>query len=495
MGSLKEAIDEERSWGKTWNGADTKINTLNPLLDMFARAGSMRKNSKSDKQDIFSEAWKCDKLLATKLLFYVRDIRGGYGERDTFCQMLATLADKSPETVEKNLWAVLEFGRAKDLYCLIGTKAENAMWNFMKAQFELDLKNMKQGKSISLLAKWIATPDAKSPRTKELGKLTAKELGYTFKTMREYKTKLRTLRAYLDIPEAKMATGKWDEIEYSKCASRFLLKNRNAFKKHDLDRYNKYIEAAKSGKVAMNMSTNTPYDVIHTALHSSDKDDDIEVMWDNLPDVCNHNVMVMADTSGSMDSGGQSYKPIEVALAMALYFSERNKGDLKDLFMTFSSRPEFCKVTGNTLKRRYINALGANWGMSTNLQGAFNKLLDLAVENNVPAEDMPEALLVISDMQINPGLISGVDKDSRMTFYDYEKKKYNNAGYKMPQVIFWNVNALSPSFLASRSDNGVSLVSGISLNVFKQAMDSIGETPEQLMLKILNSERYSDIAV
>lgn len=493
---MRNAIEDEMKWGKTWNGADALITTDSACLDLFGRSGAMRGASKSDKELLFSKAFSEDPDIALKLLFYTRDIRGGYGERDTFNQMFAHLATLNTESVEKNLWAVLEFGRAKDLYALIGTPAEKAMWAFMKSQFELDLDNMEHEKSISLLAKWIATPDSKSEKTKELGKRTAKALGYDFKSMSIYKKKLRALRKYLDLPEAKMATGKWDEIEYSKCASKFLLTHRNAFKRHDEERYSEFISKVSSGEETMNMGTVTPADIILKVRKNYTPD--LEAMWKSLDDVCKGNALVMCDTSGSMtDYGWGSHinldvKPIDVAFGLAMYFAQRNKGDLKDLMMNFSDRPMFIKLNGANLLDNYRIAEGApvNYS-STNLEGAFDLLLKTCKNGNVAKEDMPDAILVISDMQIN--CVEGLDRDNRMTFYDRMKKRYNIAGYEIPQVVFWNVNASNATFHASASSAGVSLVSGYSPSVFKQVMENIGTTPYELMMAIVNSERYKDI--
>lgn len=462
---------------------------------MFGRSGSMRASSVEDKEVMFSKAFKEDKDIAVKLLFYTRDIRGGYGERDTFNQMLRHLAEINTESVEKNLWAVLEFGRAKDLYSLIGTPAEDAMWKFMNDQFELDLQNMEAGKSVSLLAKWIATPDSSSDKTKSLGKITAAKLGYTFKTMREYKNKLRALRKYLDLPEAKMCAGKWDEIEYSKCASRFLLKNRKAIMKHDAKRWTEFNKKVESGEETMHMDAVTPCDIIYEVRHNYTKD--LETMWKSLPDICESNVIVMCDTSRSMEDYGYysnktKVKPIDVAFGLAMYFAQRNKGDLKDLMMNFSDRPQFIELDAATLKDNYRIASHApvNYS-STNLERAFRLLLKTCIKSNVSQEEMPEAIIIVSDMQIN--CVQGVDRDNNMTFYDAMKMQYETAGYKMPQVVFWNVNAVNPTFHAAKSTKGVSLVSGYSVNIFKDVMNNIGTTPYELMMRVVNSERYADI--
>jgi len=495
MGDLRAAILEEASWGKTWNGADAKVTTDSACLDMFGRAGAMRASNLVDKQIMISKAYQEDPDIAVKLLFYVRDIRGGYGERDTFNDMIRHLASINPESVSKNIWAILEFGRAKDLYNLIGTPVEDAMWQFMKYQFELDLENMESGKSISLLAKWIATPDSNVEGTKELGKLTAKKLGYNFKTMSDYKKKLRKLRKYLDLPEAKMCAGEWDQIEYSKCASKFILKNRKAIMKHDSDRYSQYLENVNKGEATMHMGTTTPCDIIYQVR--TNYTSDLETMWNSLEDVCKGNAMVICDTSGSMTSYDwsnrtkNSVKPIDVAFGLAMYFAQRNKGNLKNLMMNFSDRPMFIELNASTLRDNYLIADRApvNYS-STDLEKAFMILLKTCVKGKLAKEDMPDAIVVVSDMQIN--CVSGI-RDEKVTFYDEMKRRYAEAGYEIPQVVFWNVNASNPTFHASRSVNGVSMVSGFSPNVFKQVMENIGTTPYELMMAVVNSERYRDI--
>lgn len=490
--SLRDAIVEDSSWTKTWNGADAKATTGSPCLDLFGRGGAMRNASMEDIETLFSKAWKEDKLTALKLLFYIRDIREGYGERDTFNIMLRKLASINPESVRKNLWAVLEFGRAKDMYALVGTRAEDAMWEFIKNQFNLDYENMQAGKGISLLAKWIATPDASSEDTKVLGKYTAKKLGYSHRTMREYKTKLRAMRRYLDIPEAKMCAGKWSEIEYSKCASKFLLKYRKAIMKNDKERWEAYLESVNRGKQKINTGTLTPADIIYQVRVAYNSE--LETMWNNLKDVCKGNAIVMCDTSGSMTMGmSRGVAPIDVAFGLGLYLSQRNKGALQNLMINFSTRPKYIELNASTLIDNYHIAERADVNYSsTNLQGAFELLLGTATKNNVPQEDMPEAIIVVSDMQIN--CVNGIS-DGKVTFYNVMKQRYEAAGYKLPQVVFWNVNASNPTFHASVTDNGVSMVSGYSPNVFKQVMENIGTTPYELMMAVINDERYKDIIV
>ena len=308
--------------------------------------------------------------------------------------------------------------------------------------------------------------------------------------MSEYKKKLRALRKYLDLPEAKMCAGKWDEIEYSKCASKFLLKNRKAFARNDEARWAEFNKKVETGEATMNMGTVNPCDIIRQVRTNYTRD--LENMWNQLPDVCKGNALVMCDTSASMtwDQSGGMY-PIEVAVALAMYFAQRNKGDLKDMFMTFDSTPKFVELTGATLRDNYHIVENAPWGGSTNLEGAFDLLLKTCIKGKVTAEEMPDAIVIVSDMQIN--CVRGVDRDNNMTFYDVMKQRYAEAGYTMPQVVFWNVNAKNPTFHAAKSNKGVSLVSGYSTNIFKQVMENIGTTPYELMMAIVNSERYAEV--
>lgn len=494
-----DAMKSEANWGKTWNGEDTLVSTSNACLDLFGRSGALREASINEKVNLMLRAYAENPDIAMKLLFYTRDIRGGYGERDTFTDMLRWVADFHTESVVKNLWAVLEYGRAKDLYSLVGTKAEDAMWQFMREQFELDLENMRAGKSISLLAKWIATPDASSARTSALGKLTANKLGYSFKTMKYYKKNLRELRRYLDVPEAKMAAGKWSDIEYSKIGSQCFRKHREAFKRHDEVRFNEFINAVSDGTAKVNTKTLTPVDIVHDYFIAdrgefrlsriSCVNNELEALWNNLEDTNSGNVLVVCDTSGSMYGGSASVAPIEAALATTLYLSERNKGDLKDIFITFSEHPSIQRVHGDTLAEKINSLMNADWGYSTNLESAFQLVLNICVENNLAQGDVPEALVVISDMQINS--CSGYS--GRMTFYDKMNEKFHKAGYEMPQLVFWNVNAKSASFLAQKDAAGATLISGYSTNVFKQVLDCIGMSPEDFMMEVVNSERYKDI--
>lgn len=486
--NFSDAMNFELTRGKTWNGAECLTSTSNACLDFFGRIGAMRQASVDEKLDLFDAAYREDPDSAMKLLFYTRDIRGGYGERDAFNEIFAHLAATHKDSVIKNIPNVLEYGRAKDLYSLIGTPAESAMWSFVREQFELDKANLVQGKPVSLLAKWLATPNASSPKTAELGVLTAKKLGYNFKTMAQYRKTLVALRKAIDIPEAKMSTDRWDEIVYENVPSKCNIQNREAFKRHDGVRYENFISQVQSGEVKMNMTTANPCDIMQKVVRG-DNGVEVNTMWKSLPKIPTK-ALAVVDTSGSMTCGIiNGVKPITVAVALGIYFAQNNVGQFKNKFFTFSNRPSLIEIKGDTLGQMYTQICRADWNNSTRLEAVFDKILEMGINYHIAPEDMPESICVISDMQINDyGYHNG-----GLTFTDVMKRRYEQAGYKLPHVIYWNVNAMNPTFHAAKSDNGVSLVSGYSPNVMKQVMDNIGKTPLDLMNDILTSDRYKNI--
>lgn len=425
----------------------------------------------------------------------------GLGEREVFRKLIRYCADKHPAAIEDNIRLIGEYGRWDDLYSLIGTMLEDTMWAVMKEQFEQDVKNFGEGKPISLLAKWIKTPDASSPRTSKLGCLTARKLGYP---VYNFKRILRHLRRHIDVTEVKMSANEWDKITYSAVPSRAMTLYRNAFRKHDEERFDEFVNKAVTGEEKINSSTLYPYDLIEKAMakresricpsrwgwndysYSYMEDPVIEAQWKQLPNYVEPgtNAIVIADTSGSMEG-----RPMNSALGLAIYFAERNTGAYHNLWMNFSDRPHFHVLKGESLAQKLTNIDMGDWGGSTNLHAAFELVLNKALENNVSPEEMPKSIIVISDMEIN----ECGDRD--WTFYDQVRSEYAEAGYQIPNVIFWNVESRHDIFHADSTRAGVQLVSGQSATTFKQLVGCVGMTPVEMMLKVINSERYAPITL
>lgn len=480
------AMKEESKFTRTENGAVALNTTSDARLDLFGTIGALRDADENRITTLFSEAYAQDKLFATKIAFYARDIRCGLGERKTFRTIIRYMAEHHPEALRPNLDLVGVFGRYDDLYELIGTPLEDDMWKTMKNQFEEDLKNLNEGKAISLLTKWIKTADASSAKTRKLGILTAQKLGYP---VYNFKRIIRSMRKQIGVVESLMSAGKWNEIKYPEVPSRAMMIYRRAFAKHDPDRFSEFINKADKGEVKINASTLYPYDIVEKILYGRENNKVLEAQWKALPDYIEQgtNALIMADVSNSMSWNGG--RPLATAIGLAIYFGERNVGAYHNLFMTFSSNPQVVTLKGETLHQKIKNAKNADWGGCTNLKAAFEKVLDIAEENNVSQEEMPKAIVIISDMEID---YSG-NKD--WTFYDKMEKKFRKAGYVIPNIIFWNVDSRHDVFHTDATRKGVQLASGQSVTVFKEVLQNLGYNPIEAMENTINSERYNCITI
>jgi hypothetical protein len=488
--NFAQAMENESKFTRTENGAVALNTTSNALLDLFSTIGALRNTDDGRIETLFAEAYKQNHLFATKILFYARDIREGLGERKTFRTLIKYLAYHHPEALRPNLDLIGVFGRYDDLYSLIGTPLEDDMWAAMRKQFIEDLGNLDKGNAISLLAKWIKTADASSKETRRLGILTAQKLGYP---VYNFKRIVRSMRKQIGIVEAKMSAGKWDEIKYSTVPSRAMSIYRKAFMRHDESGFRDYLNSVEKGETKINASTLYPYDVVEkylgwNALKTEDKT--LELQWKALPNYVGEgvNAIVMADVSGSMRMG--SIRPMATSIGLAIYFAERNTGAYHNLFMTFSGEPKIMNIKGETLKQKVDSIKRIGYiSDNTNLVAAFDKVLEIAEDNHVPQDEMPKAIIVISDMEIDSC------GNENWSFYDKMKHRFEKNGYTIPNIIFWNVNSRHDVFHADSTREGVQLASGQSVTVFKQILTNLGYNPVEAMENVINSRRYDCITV
>jgi hypothetical protein len=177
---------------------------------------------------------------------------------------------------------------------------------------------------------------------------------------------------------------------------------------------------------------------------------------------------------------------LEVSVSLGLYLADKNKGKFKDTFLTFSNEPELLHLKGN-INQKIDQMVSSTWGMSTNLHAAFKKILDTAVKGGVTQEEMPGMVLILSDMQFNSCV---VHDDSAIEMI---ARKYQEAGYELPKVVFWNLNASYGNAPVKFDKSGTALVSGFSPAVVKPLLsgDLDNFTPESVMLKTIMDERYA----
>lgn len=498
----------------TENRAIAYKSTKSDLLDMFAMGAAMRNRSEADIILMFKKAYEENPIYALKCLFYIGDCRGGQGERRFFRICAKWLANNYPEVMRRNIEYIPIYRRWDDLYVLVDTPLQKDVFNFMKKQLALDISC----ETPSLLGKWLKSINTSSKESKILGDKTRKAFGMTHK---QYRKTLSLLRGRINILERLMSENRWDEIEFDKIPSRAGMIYKNAFARHDIERMKtdkevqSYSDFAKDTTKKVNTETLYPYECVAEALKIMDYggrgcstvaiDNTNRLMvnkyWNNLKDYFQKtafNGMAIVDTSGSM-YGSKASAPINVAISLGLYCAEKAKGPYAGYFMTFSSNPSFIKVEGVDFCDKVSRMSGADWGGSTNIEAAFDLMLNVAIRNGLSQDDIPQNLIIISDQEFNACAISGPATTRgwyhsgpavKETLFETMRERWRAHGYEMPKLVFWNVQARQNN-IAMRDDGYVSYVSGMSPTIFEQIMS--GKTAADLMYEVLDQARYSCI--
>lgn len=500
------AMAKKATETRTENGAFAHNTTGSHCLDLFGTIGALRQREPQEVINLWAKAFAENPLAATKMVFYARDIRSGLGERKTSKILYHYMAENHPETLRHNIPLMAKYGRFDDLYTLVGTPLEGLMWGEFKTQLDQDVENMRLDKPISLLGKWLKSVNASSAETKALGKATAKALGMSEKA---YRKTLAKLRRYSNVVEVPISANEWDNIDYEAVPSKAMTNYRCAFDRHDEYRFAEYLAAVKKGEAKINSAALYPYEIVEKYSQQQDwsargwgrgfdpvfrigkTDTVLEEQWKALPNYIGdeNNILVMADTSGSM-----SGRPMMISTSLAVYFAERNHGDFHGKFMTFSERPKFVTLHGSNLMERLnqIESIVAN----TDLEAAMDLIVNTAVKNNIPAKDMPKALVIISDMEFDQATRGGYWEEIpqyNKDFHEFIREKFENNGYEMPKIVFWNANSRHNVFHAHETLDNVLLVSGASPTTFRVILDNINGTAEELMNETLL--KYSDVVI
>lgn len=475
----------------TENGGKAYISSKNYCMDLFFMAGASRCKSEEDISKAVTKAFCEDPDITMKIIFFARDVRGGLGERRFFRTAVSTLVDIAPESVRKNIEYFAEYGRYDDLLTLLHTKVEDTVIELIGSRLKKDIESMKNGKKVSLLAKWLPSVNASSVATKEQARYIAHALHFDLKT---YRQTLSALRKYLDIIENRLRESDYT-FDYEFVPSCAMFKYRKAFIRNDYERYDEYIDNVNSGDKKMNMSVLYPYQIVRRCIDgciSSDEISSLDTMWKNLNDYGNgeenQNAIAVVDGSGSMYGNGE-LAPICCAISLGLYFAEHNKGVFANHFITFSENPKLVEVKGKNIFEKVRYCQDFNEVANTNLEKVFAVILAAAVNNKVPPEEMPSRLYIISDMEFDHCVIGG----NKKPLFNAMKTLYEDNGYKLPEVIFWNAAARHSHIPVTVSDTGCGLVSGSSPAIFNM-IRSGDISPMKIMLDIIGSERYSKIS-
>lgn len=398
MNSMKSTLNEDFNESYTENGALGYRTTGKHLLDLNFKVASLRKADAETIISGFDKAFSEDHIHALKWLFYLRDAREGLGERRSFRIIMSHLANVEPEISKVLIGLIAEYGRSDDLLSLLGTECEKDTLELIKNQLMKDLEAKKANKPVSLFAKWLPSCNATSHKTRENAAVVRKYLGFT---ERQYRKILSELREYIDVVERKMSAKKWGEINYEAVPSKANLIYNNAFLKNDEERRREYLDKLEKGEAKINSSTNFPHDIVHSYLkgrsyyRSNIKEDKaLEALWKALPDTVqgDGNTLVVRDGSGSMMCSvdpNTSITALEVATALAIYFSERCFGEFKDNFITFSSRPELIDLSAcSSLAEKIRRCYAENDCSNTDIEKTFDLILQTAINTNMKQEDI-----------------------------------------------------------------------------------------------------------
>lgn len=495
--NFANAVKTNTNTKYTENGARAYSTTGKALLDLFAQIGALRPRTEDEIANKYAAAFAADPLLATKMLFYAGNVRGGLGERRTFRICLKWLATNHADIVVKNAALIPHFNRWDSMFVLIGTPAEKEMWKVIADQLNSDMAAVAASKGrkaqpISLLAKWMPTETASSAETRKMAKRCMTNLGLT---PRAYRKVLSALRKHLKVVETSMSAQEWEAIQYAQVPSYAMKNYRAAFAKHDPEGFAAYKASLIKGETKVNASTLYPYDLVaqytksrgYWGYRSVNPDTIVEAQWKALPNYVQgeNNILIMADVSGSM-----SGRPMDTSVGLATYFAQHNKGDYHNLYMTFTDKPHFIELReGATLAECVSKVMSTDVGYNTNLEAAFNYILQHAISNRVSDEELPKALVVVSDMEIDRYM-----RQSKMDFVDAMRAKFARHGYTLPKLILWNVEARNDTFLTKQED--VLCVSGQSASTFRELCGNLdGKTAWDLMMETLGNKMYDVVRI
>lgn len=481
----------------TENGALGYATTGKELLDLNFAVASLRNMNEREISKRFLKAYYENPELAMKWLFFLRDIRGGLGERRSFRIILKSLIEIRVDMVRCMIPLVAEYGRFDDLLCLFDTAVESDVIEYLKEQLTQDMERMQAEQAISLCAKWMPSMNASSEESRRIAAKIRNALGITAK---QYRQMLSALRKYSKVLEVSMSERNWQEISYENVPSRANLCYRKAFLRNDESRRRKFLESLARGEKSIHAGVLMPHEIVQKYSYSrrwmpqvGDYDESLEELWKHLDDQVQgaDDVLCIVDGSGSMccTVGDGNLQAIHVSNALGIYFAERMRGEYHNKFITFSAQPEYvdlsrCRTLQDKLNLTYAHDDCSN----TNIEKSFELILQTAVKNKLSQRDLPKTVLVISDMEFDQ--VRG--SSNQKTLFQKIQYRYSLHGYQMPKLVFWNCNSRTNVIPVRENEYGVALVSGFSINVCKMVLSNRLD-PFACLLEQLNTERYKRI--
>lgn len=450
--------------------------TNNFNLDFFGVSGALRNNQK-EAVSLFKNAYNENQKIAIKNLFYLRDIREGLGERETFRTIFRSLIKYNPKLAMDLLPYIPEIGRYDDLFVCVNTVIEDKMIYFIKNQLDEDIKNNKEGKEISLLSKWMPSINASKQQSRELAEKFAKKLGYSKRNYRKTLSELRKGRIIENNLRIKDYT-----FDYSKVPSVAMHKYRKAFYRNDYNRYCDFFDNLNKDNLKVNTNALYPYQIIKEYNGKMDEVQKkaMQAKWDNfkLADD-NTKTIVVRDGSGSMTWSDAIY----ISTSLAILFANNLSGEFKNKFITFSSEPKLVELNGKSLYDDLSITYKYEDYTNTDITKVYDLIIDVISRSNFDKEDMIDRIVIISDMEFD-------GNGFNVPTYDVFRDRFKALGYEMPEIVFWNVCARNTHFASF--DKNIKLVSGASQNVINSILENNVLNGEEYMNKVLEKYNYLD---
>ena len=463
---------------KTENGDKAYVSTGSYCLDLYALIGGMRYHVE-DLYTLFLKAYYEDYKLATKILFYARDIKSGLGERRIFRALIHGLGHFHPEIVKNLIPIIQDYGRYDDYFALMDTPVEQDMLEWIKLQLSKDMKAKELNEPISLLAKWMPSINTSSKQTRELAHKVIKALDCT---NQDYRKMLAYLRKGLIVENVLREKGLVDD--YQTLPVKALFKYKQAWIRNDLTRFTEFI----SNKAPKKMDALHPYEIVRDVLEQSKVDETTkqfyQKLWDNYPRLeLDSSTIVVRDGSGSMFQENA----IHIATSLAILTSEMLSGPFKNSFITFGATPQLVKLDKGDIYDKIVTAMTYADCSNTDIKKVFDLILKYAKKTGISQENLPKRILIISDMEFDQGV-------KGMSSYEYFKTEYAKNGYALPTVVFWNVCARSVHVPVLKEDQ-VLLVSGASPSIIEKIAQNKSINPYEFMMESLKKYEVIDTLI
>lgn len=512
--SLEEILNMYKSKQKTYteNGAVSYASSGKSLLDFNFSITTLRSENWKNIGNEFSKAFYENPEVATVYWFYCMDVMEGLGERNITKGIMLWMIENHPEIVEKVMKFISNYNRW-DTFILLcdpnfnkNEELRKKALYILKMQFIYDLKKINVGskESISLLGKWMPSENASSNESKRMARQLMRD--WNIKP-RNYRKALVLLRKRLNVVECSMSANEWFNINYNYVPSKANLNYSNAFMRHDEERRQEYLASLKNGNAKINSKVLAPYEIVRDYRYNSYSatkvyDETLEQLWKNLPNYQLNDVLVIRDGSGSMtDRVTGNTTCLDIATSLAIYAAEHNSKQWKNKFITFSSNPEFVNMQNcRSLREKIVLCNRYDDCSNTDIYKTMKLILNTAISNGYKQKEMPKSILIISDMQFDNKHEYSLYSHYKHGMFNYDetlfesiKTEYMAAGYKLPKIIFWNVDSRGNKTIPMQSNElGMMLVSGFSANIFKAVLGDEFD-PYLQLLKILNNDRYKPV--